>query len=123
MSVQFTKRRRAAIAGLSLLALTLAACSGGGGSDDQQGKPLPTITGNPAVTLDVFAPQSADWNLATNDFTKAVKEKFNLTIKWQNTTFDGGPAKEKRQISLARDRKSTRQNSSHMAISRMPSSA
>ena len=101
MSVQFTKRRRAAIAGLSLLALTLAACSGGGGSDDQQGKPLPTITGNPAVTLDVFAPQSADWNLATNDFTKAVKEKFNLTIKWQNTTFDGGPAKEKRQISLA----------------------
>ena len=64
MSVQFTKRRRAAIAGLSLLALTLAACSGGGGSEDQQGKPLPTITGNPAVTLDVFAPQSADWNLA-----------------------------------------------------------
>lgn len=100
MSVQFGRKRRAAIAGMSLLALALAACSGGG-SDDQQSKPLPTVTGNPAVTLDVFAPQSADWNLATNDFTKAVKEKFNLTIKWQNTTFDGGPAKEKRQISLA----------------------
>ncbi|MFI6833813.1 ABC transporter substrate-binding protein [Kribbella sp. NPDC050241] len=100
MSVQFRRRRRAAIAGISLLALALAACSGGG-SDDEQGKPLPTITGNPAVTLDVFAPQAADWNLATNDFTKVVKEKFNLTIKWQNTTFDGGPAKEKRQISVA----------------------
>ena len=62
---------------------------------------MPTITGNPAITLSVFAPQAADWNLATNDFTKLVKEKFNLTIKWQTTTFDGGPAKEKRQISLA----------------------
>ncbi|MFD3406544.1 ABC transporter substrate-binding protein [Kribbella sp. NPDC058693] len=101
MSVKLSRRRRAAVAGISLLALALAACSGGGGSDDTQGKPLPTITGNPALTLDVFAPQSADWNLATNDFTKVVKDKFNLTIKWQNTTFDGGPAKEKRQISLA----------------------
>jgi putative aldouronate transport system substrate-binding protein len=68
MSVQLKRRGQAAIAGLSLLALALAACSGSG-SDDTQGKPLPTITGNPAVTLDVFAPQSADWNLATNDFT------------------------------------------------------
>jgi putative aldouronate transport system substrate-binding protein len=101
MSVKISRRRRAAIAGISLLALGLAACSGGGGSDAAQGKPLPTITGNPAVTLDVFAPQSADWNLATNDFTKLVQQKFNMTIKWQTTTFDGGPAKEKRQISLA----------------------
>ncbi|GAA0949452.1 ABC transporter substrate-binding protein [Kribbella koreensis] len=100
MSGQFGKRRRAAVAGASLLALALAACSGGG-SSTTAGKPLPTITGNPAVTLDVFAPQSADWNLATNDFTKLVKQKFNLSIKWQTTTFDGGPAKEKRQISLA----------------------
>ncbi|MFG1905656.1 ABC transporter substrate-binding protein [Kribbella sp. NPDC048928] len=100
MFVQHKKRRRAAIAGISLLALALAACSGSG-SNDEQAKPLPTVTGNPAVTLDVFAPQAADWNLATNDFTKVVKEKFNMTIKWQTTTFDGGPAKEKRQISLA----------------------
>ncbi|TCC37462.1 extracellular solute-binding protein [Kribbella capetownensis] len=101
MSVRISRRRRAAIAGISLLALGLAACSGGGGSDDQQGKPLPTITGNPAVTLNVFAPQSAETNLATNDFTKLIQQKFNITIKWQTTTFDGGPAKEKRQISLA----------------------
>ncbi|GAA1578651.1 ABC transporter substrate-binding protein [Kribbella sancticallisti] len=100
MSVQLRKRRHAGIAGMTVLALALAACTGGG-SDDPQSKPLPTVTGNPAVTLDVFAPQAADWNLATNDFTKVVKEKFNLTMKWQNTTFDAGPAKEKRQISLA----------------------
>ncbi|ONI73954.1 ABC transporter substrate-binding protein [Kribbella sp. ALI-6-A] len=100
MSVQLSKRRSATIAGLTVLALALAACTGGG-EEDPQSKPLPTITGNPAVTIDVFAPQAADWNLATNDFTKLVKEKFNLSFKWQNTTFDGGPAKEKRQISLA----------------------
>jgi ABC-type glycerol-3-phosphate transport system substrate-binding protein len=100
MSVQFRRKRRAAIAGISLLALALAACSGGG-SEEEEAKPLPTVTGNPAVTLDVFAPQAADWNLATNDFTKTVKQKFNITMKWQTTTFDGGPAKEKRQISLA----------------------
>jgi putative aldouronate transport system substrate-binding protein len=104
MSVQFIRpgaRRRAAVAGASLLALALAACSGGSGAESTADKPLPTITGNPAVTLDVFAPQAADWNLATNDFTQVVKQKFNLSIKWQTTTFDGGPAKEKRQISLA----------------------
>ncbi|HZX05903.1 ABC transporter substrate-binding protein [Kribbella sp.] len=89
------------MAGTALLVLALAACSGGGSSKDPASKPLPTITGNPAVTLNVFAPQSADWNLATNDFTKLVQQKFNITIKWQNTTFDGGAAKEKRQISLA----------------------
>ncbi|MGW7680813.1 extracellular solute-binding protein [Kribbella sp. NPDC054772] len=100
MSVKLSRRRRAAIVGTSLLALALAACSGGS-SNDPSSKPLPTISGNPAVTLSVFSPQSADWNLATNDFTKLIQQKFNLTIKWQTTTFDGGPAKEKRQISLA----------------------
>ncbi|MFF0269935.1 ABC transporter substrate-binding protein [Kribbella sp. NPDC004536] len=100
MSVKLSRRRRAAIVGTSLLALALAACSGGS-SNDSSNKPLPTISGNPAVTLSVFSPQSADWNLATNDFTKLIQQKFNITIKWQTTTFDGGPAKEKRQISLA----------------------
>ena len=101
MSVQFRRRRQAAVAGLSLLALALAACSGQGSGDDAQGKPLPTITGNPDVTLNVFAPQAADQNLATNDFTKLVKQKLNITVKWQTTTYDAGPSKEKRQISLA----------------------
>jgi putative aldouronate transport system substrate-binding protein len=100
MSLQFRRKSRAAIAGISLLALGLAACAGGG-SDGGQGEPLPKVSGNPAVTLDVFAPQNPETDLATNDFTKLVKEKFNITIKWQTSTFDAGPAKEKRQISLA----------------------
>jgi putative aldouronate transport system substrate-binding protein len=101
MSVQLRRKGRAAVVGASLLALALAACSGNGSADNVEGKPLPTITGNPDVKLNVFAPQAADQNLATNDFTQLVKQKFNITIKWQTTTYDAGPSKEKRQISLA----------------------
>ncbi|MGY4769539.1 ABC transporter substrate-binding protein [Kribbella sp. CWNU-51] len=101
MSVQFRRSTTAAIAGLTLLSLGLAACSGNGGTASGDSKPLPTVTGNPAVTLDVFAPQGPDFNLATNEFTKLANQKFNITFKWQTTTYDAGPAKEKRQISLA----------------------
>ncbi|WP_328771186.1 ABC transporter substrate-binding protein [Streptomyces sp. NBC_00286] len=90
---------RVAVAG-TLLA-TLAACTSGSSGDNDTSKPLPKITGNPPVTLNVFAPQAADQNLKTNAFTKLIKQKFNITINWQTTTQDGGPAKEKRQISLA----------------------
>ncbi len=100
MTTQLRRTKSAAVAGLCALALGLAACSGSDTPADES-KPLPTVTGNPAVTLDVFAPQAADWNLSTNDFTKKVKQQFNISFKWQTTTFDGGPAKEKRQISLA----------------------
>ena len=90
---------RLAVAGI-LLGI-LSACTSGSSGDTDPSKPLPTITGNPPVTLDVFAPQAADQNLKTNEFTKLIKRKFNITINWQTTTQDGGPAKEKRQISLA----------------------
>ncbi|MFG1819327.1 ABC transporter substrate-binding protein [Kribbella sp. NPDC049174] len=100
MTTQLRRTKSAAVAGLCALALGLAACSGSDTPADES-KPLPTVTGNPAVTLDVFAPQAADWNLSTNDFTQKVKKQFNISFKWQTSTFDGGPAKEKRQISLA----------------------
>ncbi|ADI13061.1 extracellular solute-binding protein family 1 [Streptomyces bingchenggensis BCW-1] len=77
----------------------MAACTGGSPGVTDTAKPLPTIKGNPPVTLTVFAP--GDSNLKTNAFTKLIKQKFNITIKWQTTTFDGAAAKEKRQISLA----------------------
>ena len=95
MTTQLRRTKSSAVAGLCVLALGLAACSGSD-TPAEEGKPLPTVTGNPAVTLDTFAPQAADWNLATNDFTKKVKQQFNISFKWQTTTFDGGPAKEKR---------------------------
>ena len=49
------RTKSAAVAGLCALALGLAACSGSDTTADES-KPLPTVTGNPAVTLDVFAP-------------------------------------------------------------------
>lgn len=55
----------------------------------------------PAVKINVFSPQFPDQDLATNAFTKLIAQKFNITFNWQTTTLDGGPAKEKRQISLA----------------------
>lgn len=90
---------RAAVAG-TLLA-TLAACTGGSPAGTDSSKPLPTVTGNPPVTLNIFAPQFPNADLKTNEFTKLVKQKFNITINWQTTTLDGTAAKEKRQISLA----------------------
>lgn len=95
-----TRPKAAAASAVTALALTLAAC-GGGGAEEQQQETAPDISGNPAVTLSVFAPQFPDQNLKTNAFTKKMTEKFNITFEWQTTTLDGGPAKEKRQVSLA----------------------
>ncbi|MGP3969200.1 ABC transporter substrate-binding protein [Streptomyces sp. 6N223] len=83
------------------LLATLAACSGGTGGTSTS-EPLPTIKGNPPVTLTVFAPQQ-DWvdDMDKNAFTDLIKDEFNITIKWQTTTLDATAAKEKRQISLA----------------------
>jgi putative aldouronate transport system substrate-binding protein len=100
MKSRLAKKRMAAVSTLSALALALAACSGGGDEPSTQA-PVPDITGNPPVTLSVFAPQFPDANLSTNAFTKEMTSKFNITFDWQTTTLDTGPSKEKRQISLA----------------------
>ncbi|MFC5263088.1 ABC transporter substrate-binding protein [Kribbella qitaiheensis] len=101
MTVRSRVTRSTVVAGLSLAALALAACTGGTDASDAAGKPLPTITGNPAVTINVFAPQGPDFNLAKNEFSQKMTQMFNITFKWQTSTYDAGPAKEKRQISLA----------------------
>ncbi|MER5182253.1 ABC transporter substrate-binding protein [Streptomyces sp. NPDC002896] len=90
------------VASAGALLATLAACTSGSpapGADAS--KPLPKITGNPHVTLDVFAPQGTDGGLKNNAFTKVLEKKFNITLRWQTTTYDATSAKEKRQISLA----------------------
>ena len=55
----------------------------------------------PAVKINVFAPQGPDYDLATNAYMKLLEQKFNIQFTFQTTTWDGAPAKEKRQISLA----------------------
>ena len=96
----FRKLRTASLSAAAILAIGLAACGGGSDAPGDQA-PLPKIKGNPAVTINVFAPQGPEANLKNNEFTEAIAKKFNITFKWQTTTLDGGPAKEKRQISLA----------------------
>ncbi|MFF5010212.1 ABC transporter substrate-binding protein [Streptomyces phaeochromogenes] len=89
------------LAAAGTLLASLAACTSASSDGTDASKPLPTITGNPPVTLNVFAPQFPGVNLKTNKFTKLIKQKFNITINWQTTGSDGTAAKEKRQISLA----------------------
>ncbi|OJV90647.1 MAG: ABC transporter substrate-binding protein [Chloroflexi bacterium 54-19] len=60
-----------------------------------------TAATGPAVKMTVFAPQGPDYDLANNAFMKLLEQKFNIQFTWQTTTWDGAPAKEKRQISLA----------------------
>jgi putative aldouronate transport system substrate-binding protein len=57
-------------------------------------------SGNP-VKINVFAPQGPDYDLSTNAYMKLLEQKFNIQFTFQTTTWDGAPAKEKRQISLA----------------------
>lgn len=85
---------------IGALVLGLAACAPSDSTKTADGA-VPDISGNPAVTLSVFAAQFPGTNLATNAFSKELSKKFNITFTWQTTTLDGGPAKEKRQISLA----------------------
>ncbi|WP_350277596.1 extracellular solute-binding protein [Kribbella sp. HUAS MG21] len=80
-------------------ALALAACS-----SDKSGKGAENETSaDGKVVIDAFAPAdpSNGTNLDTNAVTKLVSDKFKIQFRWQTTTFDAGPAKEKRQIALA----------------------
>jgi putative aldouronate transport system substrate-binding protein len=95
-------RQVAGLAAAFSLLVSVAACSSASSSGSTDASaPLPTIIDNPAVTLTMFSPQGTDENLKTNAFTQLIKQKFNITVDWQTTTFDPAAAKEKRQISLA----------------------
>jgi ABC-type glycerol-3-phosphate transport system substrate-binding protein len=88
-------RKLAALAVAGLL-VTVASCS----SDKSEGAKNET-TADGKVIISVFTPSDQTMNLDTNQVTKIMSDKFKIQFKWQTTTFDAGPAKEKRQISLA----------------------
>jgi len=88
-------RKLTALAAAGLLA-SVAACS----SDSSDGAANET-TADGKTIIDVFTPADQTTNLDTNAVTKIMSDKFKLQFRWQTTTFDAGPAKEKRQISLA----------------------
>ncbi|MFG3340937.1 ABC transporter substrate-binding protein [Glycomyces sp. NPDC048151] len=78
----------AALAVIAVAASALAACS-----DEPETSPDGVIT--------LFAPQWPDQPLDDNAFTKHIEAKFDVDLQFETTTYDAGPAAEKRQISLA----------------------
>jgi len=78
-------------------ALALAACS----SDKSAKGAANETAADGKVIIDTFTPSDSSTNLDTNQVTKIVSDKFKIQSRWQTTTHDAGPAKEKRQIALA----------------------
>ncbi|RVX42726.1 putative aldouronate transport system substrate-binding protein [Nonomuraea polychroma] len=89
------RKQTAVLAALALACLTTAACS----TSDEQ--PAASAAPGGVTELTVFAPQGANQNLQTATFTKVLGDKFKINFKFETTTYDAGPAAEKRQISLA----------------------
>ncbi|GAB2662797.1 type 2 periplasmic-binding domain-containing protein [Kribbella swartbergensis] len=78
-------------------ALALAACS----SDKSAQGAANETTADGKVVIDTFTPADQNTNLDTNAVTKIMTDRFKIQFRWQTTTYDAGPAKEKRQIALA----------------------
>ncbi|MFI5896108.1 extracellular solute-binding protein [Actinoplanes sp. NPDC051513] len=53
------------------------------------------------VVISVLAPADADTKLDTNAITTLLSDKYKIKFQFQTTTYDGGPAKEKRQIAIS----------------------
>jgi ABC-type glycerol-3-phosphate transport system substrate-binding protein len=82
-------------------ALTIAAALGVAGCSSGEDGSKPELGADGKVIIDTFSPADADTNLATNPVTKLMSDKFKIQFRWQTTTYDAGPSKEKRQIALA----------------------
>ena len=78
-------------------ALALAACS----SDKSSKGAANETSADGKVVVDTFTPSDQSTNMDTNAVTKIISDKFKIQFRWQTTTYDAGPAKEKRQIALA----------------------
>lgn len=62
---------------------------------------MPASAQSEPVTINIFAPQSADRDLATNAFSLSLEEMFNVKFNWTTTTYDNTDASEKRNLALA----------------------
>ncbi|MFC4535138.1 hypothetical protein [Sphaerisporangium dianthi] len=96
MKKRTIKKVVAALTGAT--ALAAAGCSSGG---DGGSGAKPEFGADGKVILDVFSPADPDTKLDTNTVSKQMSDKFKIQFRFQTTTFDAGPAKEKRQVALA----------------------
>jgi putative aldouronate transport system substrate-binding protein len=86
-----------AVALVAAIGLAVAACSSNKSDEGAANE----VSADGKVIIDTFTPADPDTNLDTNAVTKIMSDKFKIQFRWQTTTFDSGPAKEKRQIALA----------------------
>ncbi|MCM3628279.1 extracellular solute-binding protein [Paenibacillus glycanilyticus] len=75
---------------LCFVLLALPACDTLDRKGDEADKPL---------RISIFAQQDVGQNLKTNEFSRLLEQKFNVSFDWKTIPYEG--AKEKRQISLA----------------------
>ena len=76
--------------------LVAAGCT----SNSKDSAPKAKMDGD-KVVISVLSPADEDTKLDTNAITTLLSDKYKIKFQFQTTTMDGGPAKEKRQISLA----------------------
>lgn len=90
------RTRIAAVAAAT--ALLAAGCSSSSSGKDSA--PAAKMDGD-KVVISVLAPADADTKLDTNAITTLLSDKYKIKFQFQTTTYDGGPAKEKRQIAIS----------------------
>ena len=62
---------------------------------------VPISAQSEPVTINIFGPQSADRDLATDVFSTSLETMFNVKFNWTTTTYDNTDASEKRNLALA----------------------
>jgi ABC-type glycerol-3-phosphate transport system substrate-binding protein len=84
---------------IGIVAVTaLLAAAGCSGSKEEA--PEAKMDGD-KVVISVLAPADPDTKLDTNAVTTLLSDKFKIKFQFQTTTYDAGPAKEKRQIAIS----------------------
>jgi putative aldouronate transport system substrate-binding protein len=95
MTTRSLKKKLAALTVAT--ALAAAGCTSGNKDDAPKAK----MGADGKIIIDVFSPADQDTNLSTNAVSKLMSDKFKIQFRFQTTTFDAGPAKQKRQVALA----------------------
>ena len=62
---------------------------------------MPISAQSDPLTINIFAPQNPERDLATNVFSNSLEEMFNVKFNWTTTTYDATGASEKRNLALA----------------------
>jgi len=62
---------------------------------------MPTSAQSEPIAINIFSPQPASRDLATNAFSLSLEKMFNVKFNWTTTTYDNTDASEKRNLALA----------------------